>query len=86
MLPDADATVVHWIVADPKATHAGDCFEGAKSRGQQGLNTRAPFLIGQLQTAQDPHQIVNLTSCVSPARFKVLLQTQTRKESQDHTG
>src|SRR5216684_3289294 len=41
------------------------------------------FVIGQLQTAQDPHQVVNLTSCVSPARFKVLLQTQTRKESQD---
>src|ERR1700693_2702175 len=34
--------------------------------------------LGQLQTAQDPHQIVNLTPCVSPARFKVLLQTQTR--------
>ena len=44
------------------------------------------FVIGQLQTAQDLHQIVNLTSCASPTRFKVLLQTQTRKESQDHTG
>jgi hypothetical protein len=41
---------------------------------------------GQLQTAQDTHQIVNLTPCVSPARFKVLLQTQPRIESQDHTG
>src|ERR1700692_963903 len=68
-----------------RATASGE----PKSRGQRlpaRIEHKIAFVIGQLQTAQDPHQIVNLTSCVSPARFKVLLQTQTRKESQDHIG
>ena len=62
-------------------------FDGSPSMALFCIHSLAiAFDIGQLQTAQDPHQIVNLTSCVSPARFEVLLQTQTGKESQDHTG
>jgi hypothetical protein len=43
-------------------------------------------VIGQLEAAQDLHQIVNLAPGGGPARFKVLLHTQTSIESQDHTG
>jgi hypothetical protein len=43
-------------------------------------------VIGQLEPAQDPHQIVNLAPGGGPAGFKVLLHTQTSKESQDDTG
>jgi hypothetical protein len=43
-------------------------------------------VIGQLEAAQDPHQIVNLPQGGGPARFKVLLHAQTSKESQDDTG
>jgi hypothetical protein len=43
-------------------------------------------VIGQLEAAQDPHQIVNLAPGGGPARFEVLLHTQTSKESQDDTG
>ena len=42
-------------------------------------------VIGQLEAAQDLHQIVNLASGGGSTRFKVLLHTQARKESQDHT-
>src|SRR6202008_2367202 len=40
----------------------------------------------KLQAAKDPHQIVNLASGGSTARFKVLLHAQTRKEGQNHGG
>ena len=43
-------------------------------------------VIGQLEAAQDLHQIVDLASGGGPAWFKVLLHTQTSKESQDDTG
>ena len=43
-------------------------------------------VIGQLEAAQDLHQIVDLASCGGPAWFKVLFHTQTSKESQDDTG
>jgi len=42
--------------------------------------------VGQLPAAQDPHQIGNLAPGGGPARFEVLLHTQTSIESQDHTG
>jgi len=42
--------------------------------------------VGQLQAAQDLHQIGNLAPGGGPARFEVLLHTQTSIESQDHTG
>ena len=42
--------------------------------------------IGQLEAAQDPHQIINLPHGGGSARFEVLLHTQTSKESQDDTG
>jgi transposase-like protein len=41
--------------------------------------------IGELQTAQDLYQIVNLASDGGSTRFKVLLHTQTCKERHDHT-
>jgi hypothetical protein len=44
------------------------------------------YAIGQLEAAQDLHQIVNLAPGGGAARFKVLLHTQTSIESQDHTG
>ena len=47
---------------------------------------RPGTFMGQLEAAQDPHQIVNLPHGGDPARFKVLLHTQTSKESQDDTG
>lgn len=42
-------------------------------------------VIGQLETAQDLHQIVDLASGGGPTRFKILFHTQSRKEGQDHT-
>ena len=76
-------------VLDPKATLAGDCFGGAKIPRPE-VATKDEYktarVIGQLEAAQDLHQIVNLTPGGGPARFKVLLHTQTSIESQDHTG
>jgi hypothetical protein len=68
-----------------RATASGE----PKSRGQRlppRIEHKIAFAIGQLQTAQDLHQIVNLASGGGPTRFKVLLHTQAREERQDHTG
>jgi hypothetical protein len=73
---------------DPKATFAGNCFEGAKvPRPEVAIKDeyKTARVIGQLEAAQDLHQIVNLASGGGPTLFKVLLHTQARKESQDHT-
>jgi hypothetical protein len=79
----------HWRLLDPKATLAGHCFAGAKIPRPE-VATKDEYktarVIGQLEAAQDLHQIVNLAPGGGAARFEVLLHTQTRKESQDHTG
>jgi len=56
----------------PKGDARGrGCFGGAKiprlEIGHQGLSTKIAFVMASYRPAQDPHQIVNLTSCVSPA-------------------
>jgi hypothetical protein len=79
----------HWRLMDPKATLAGDCFAGARIPRPE-VATKDDYktarVTGQLEAAQDLHQIVNLAPGGGPARFKVLLHTQTSIESQDHTG
>jgi hypothetical protein len=61
--------------------HDQDPPQTARSRAGQTAR-----VIGQLEAAQDLHQIVNLAPGGGAARFEVLLHTQTSKESQDHTG
>jgi hypothetical protein len=67
-----------------------------RTRRRLGRYARQPYfikdeyktarVIGQLEAAQDLHQIVNLASGGGPTRFKVLLHTQAREKRQDHTG
>src|ERR1700676_2852192 len=74
---------------DPQATLAGDCFGRAKSpRPEVSIKDeyKTARAIGQLEAAQDLHQIVNLASGGGATRFKVLLHTQAREKRQDHTG
>src|SRR6266853_6738564 len=85
--PRSPASRVRQPLVTPKAALAGDCFGGAKiPRPEVATEYETARVIGQLEAAQDLHQIVNLAPGGGPARFMVLLHTQTSIESQDHTG